>query len=155
MRWECTEYFTKTETNMTPTEKEMNLVLLVNSYYNIQEAADMILRQAQAILNSQDRDLKQKQLQRHKRLMSRIEVMKREIESLEEDYGEAFADKFITKTDEVRRAGAYLARVILSIGDRCGNDDTGAKEQLIEEYIKAMPEQGYLHQEIESKFYLK
>lgn len=115
----------------------------------------MMLRQAQAILNSQDKDLKHKQLQRHKRLMSRIEVMKREIESLEEDYGEAFADKFITKTDEVRRAGAYLARVILSIGDRCGNDDTGAKEQLIEEYIKAMPEQGYLHQEIESKFYLK
>lgn len=45
MRWECTEYYTKTETNMTPIEKEMNLVLLVNSYYNIQEAADMMLQQ--------------------------------------------------------------------------------------------------------------
>lgn len=154
-RFERCENYTKTETNMTPVEKEMNLVLLVNSYYNIQEAADMMLRQAQAILNSQDKDLKHKQLQRHKRLMGRIEVMKREIESLEEDYGEAFANKFVTKTDEVRRAGAYIARIILNIGDRCGNDDTGAKEQLIEEYIKAMPEQGYLHQEIESKFYMK
>lgn len=141
---------------MTPEELEKNLVLVVNSYYNIIEASDLLLREAERLLNIKGATLKQRQKQRHKWMMGEIDKLRRQLnDSLMGDYEDAFCQGFCNKYDEVRRAGNYLARVILQIADRCGNDDTGAKEQMIEEFIKAMPEQGYLHQEIESKFYLK
>jgi hypothetical protein len=45
--------------------------------------------------------------------------------------------------------------VIIQIADRCGNDDTGAKEQMIEEFIANMPQQGYLSNSTLNHFHLR
>ncbi|MBO5803566.1 MAG: hypothetical protein J6R25_00595 [Bacteroidales bacterium] len=141
---------------MTPEELEKNLVLVVNSYYNIIEASDLLLREAERLLNIKGATLKQRQKQRHKWMMGEIDKLRRQLnESLMGDYEDAFCQGFCNKFDEVRRAGNYLARVILQIADRCGNDDTGAKEQMIEEFIASMPDGGYLNEEIKNSFYLK
>jgi hypothetical protein len=140
---------------MTEEQIEKNLVLLVNTYYNIQEAADMILKEAENILKYKGRQLVQRRKQRHNELLRNIARMRNLTDSLVDEYGDAFGADYVTKTDEVRRAGNYLARVILQIADRCGNDDTGAKEQMIEEFIASMPDGGYLNEEIKNNFYLK
>lgn len=140
---------------MTEEQIEKNLVLLVNTYYNIQEAADMILKEAENILKYKGRQLVQRRKQRHNELLRNIARMRNLTDSLVDEYGDAFGADYVTKTDEVRRAGNYLARVILQIADRCGNDDTGAKEQMIEEFISRMPDGGYLNEEIKNNFYLK
>lgn len=140
---------------MTEEQIEKNLVLLVNTYYNIQEAADMILKEAENLLNYKGRQLVQRRKQRHNELLRNIARMRNLTDSLVDEYGDAFGADYVTKTDEVRRAGNYLARVILQIADRCGNDDTGAKEQMIEEFIASMPDGGYLNEEIKNNFYLK
>jgi hypothetical protein len=140
---------------MTEEQIEKNLVLLVNTYYNIQEAADMILKEAENILKYKGRQLVQRRKQRHNELLRNIARMRNLTDSLVDEYGDAFGADYVTKTDEVRRAGNYLARVILQIADRCGNDDTGAKEQMIEEFIASMPDGGYLLEEIKNNFYLK
>jgi hypothetical protein len=141
---------------MTPEELEKNLVLVVNSYYNIIEASDLLLREAERLLNIKGATLKQWQKQRHKWMMSEVDKIRKQLnDSLMGDYADAFSQGFCNKYDEVRRAGNYLARVILQIADRCGNDDTGAKEQMIEEFIASMPDGGYLNEEIKNNFYLK
>ncbi len=140
---------------MTEEQIEKNLVLLVNTYYNIQEAADMILKEAENLLNYKGRQLVQRRKQRHNELLRNIARMRNLTDSLVDEYGDAFGADYVTKTDEVRRAGAYLSRIVLSIADRCGNDDTGAKESIIEEYIASMPPQGYLHQNIINQFHIK
>ena len=141
---------------MTPEELEKNLVLVVNSYYNIIEASDLLLREAERLLNIKGATLKQRQKQRHKWMMSEVDKIRKQLnDSLMGDYADAFNQSFCNKFDEVRRAGNYLARVILQIADRCGNDDTGAKEQMIEEFISRMPDGGYLNEEIKNSFYLK
>ena len=76
-------------------------------------------------------------------------------ESLVGDYEDAFRNGFCNKYDEVRRAGNYLARVVIQIADRCGNDDIGAKEQIIEEFIANMPRQGYLSNSTLNHFHLR
>lgn len=89
-------------------------------------------------------------------MMSEVDKIRKQLnESLMGDYEDAFCQGFFDKYDEVRRAGNYLARVILQIADRCGNDDTGAKEQMIEEFISRMPDGGYLNEEIKNNFYMK
>lgn len=89
-------------------------------------------------------------------MMSEVDKIRKQLnESLMGDYEDAFNQGFCNKYDEVRRAGNYLARVIIQIADRCGNDDTGAKEQMIEEFIASMPDGGYLNEEIKNNFYLK
>lgn len=141
---------------MTPEELEKNLVVVVNSYYNIIEASDLLLREAERLLNIKGATLKQRQKQRHKWMMDKIASFRNELnDSLLGDYADAFRECFFDKYDEVRRAGNYLARVILQIADRCGNDDTGAKEQMIEEFISRMPDGGYLNNEIKNNFYMK
>jgi hypothetical protein len=141
---------------MTPEELEKNLVLVVNSYYNVIEASDLLLREAERLLNIKGATLKQRQKQRHKWMMSEVDKIRKQLnDSLMGDYADAFSQGFCNKYDEVRRAGNYLARVIIQIADRCGNDDTGAKEQMIEEFIASMPDGGYLNEEIKNNFYLK
>ena len=140
---------------MTEEQIEKNLVLLVNTYYNIQEAADMILKEAENLLNYKGRQLVQRRKQRHNELLRNIARMRNLTDSLVDEYGDAFGADYVTKTDEVRRAGNYLARVILQIADRCGNDDTGAKEQMIEEFISRIPDGGYLNEKIKNNFYMK
>ena len=141
---------------MTPEELEKNLVLVVNAYYNTIEASDLLLKEAEKILNVKGATLKQRHKQRHKWMMEKIASFRKELnDSLIEDYADAFSKGFFDKYDEVRRVGNYLARVILQIADRCGNDDTGAKEQMIEEFISRMPDGGYLNEEIKNNFYMK
>lgn len=140
---------------MTEEQIEKNLVLLVNTYYNIQEAADMILKEAENLLNYKGRQLVQRRKQRHNELLRNIARMRNLTDSLVDEYGDAFGADYVTKTDEVRRAGNYLARVILQIADRCGNDDTGAKEQMIEEFISRMPDGGYLNEEVRQNFHMR
>jgi hypothetical protein len=141
---------------MTPEELEKNLVLVVNSYYNIIEASDLLLREAERLLNIKGATLKQRQKQRHKWMMSEVDKIRKQLnDSLMGDYADAFSQGFCNKYDEVRRAGNYLARVIIQIADRCGNDDTGAKEQMIEEFIASMPDGGYLNEEVKNNFYMK
>jgi hypothetical protein len=115
----------------------------------------MILKEAENILKYKGRQLVQRRKQRHNELLRNIARMRNLTDSLVDEYGDAFGADYVTKTDEVRRAGNYLARVILQIADRCGNDDTGAKEQMIEEFIASMPDGGYLLEEIKNNFYLK
>ena len=141
---------------MTPEELEKNLVVVVNSYYNIIEASDLLLREAERLLNIKGATLKQRQKQRHKWMMEKIASFRNELnDSLLGDYEDAFRECFFGKYDEVRRAGNYLARLIVTIVDRCGNDDEGIKEQMIEEFIASMPDGGYLNEEIKNNFYLK
>ena len=140
---------------MTEEQIEKNLVLLVNTYYNIQEAADMILKEAENILKYKGRQLVQRRKQRHNELLRNIARMRNLTDSLVDEYGDAFGADYVTKTDEVRRAGNYLARVILQIADRCGNDDTGAKEQMIEEFIASMPDGGYLNEEVRQNSHMR
>ena len=141
---------------MTPEELEKNLVLVVNSYYNIIEASDLLLREAERLLNIKGATLKQRQKQRHKWMMSEVDKIRKQLnDSLMGDYADAFSQGFCNKFDEVRRAGNYLARVILQIADRCGNDDTGAKEQMIEEFIASMPDGGYLNEEVRQNFHMR
>lgn len=141
---------------MTPEELEKNLVLVVNSYYNIIEASDLLLREAERLLNIKGATLKQRPKQRHKWMMSEVDKIRKQLnDSLMGDYADAFNQGFCNKYDEVRRAGNYLARVILQIADRCGNDDTGAKEQMIEEFISRMPDGGYLNEEVRQNFHMR
>lgn len=141
---------------MTPEELEKNLVVVVNSYYNIIEASDLLLREAERLLNIKGATLKQRQKQRHKWMMEKIASFRNELnDSLLGDYEDAFRECFFGKYDEVRRAGNYLARLIVTIADRCGNDDEGIKEQRIENYIKRMPSGGYLSNEVRQNFRMR
>ena len=140
---------------MTEQELEKNLAVLVNTYYMMQEGADMILKETERLLAEQGRVLHHKKKQKHNELMRKIAVIRNLIDTLSEDYGEAFKDNLVKKWDDLRMAGAFIARNNLTISDRCGNDETGRKENVIEEFIYFMPSNGYLSEEIRNKFFIK
>lgn len=140
---------------MTQEELEKNLVLLVNTYYNIQEGADMILKLIAKILKIQGRELQHKKRQKHNDLMAKITAIRNITDSLSEDYGEAFKTGYAKKTDRVRLDGAFLVRLMLKVCDRCGDDETGQKERYVEEFVENMPPKGHLSKEIEQLFYIK
>lgn len=128
------------------TEEEKNEInSLINSYYVLMEASDMLLRRAEMLFANFNQGLKGPVKVRHNRMMSHIAALKREQDTFFNDYNCFGKDeRYIAKYDMMRDCASYLARLTLLIGDRSCRDDEKAVRQRIWDYIYYMPEQGLI-----------
>lgn len=140
---------------LTKEEIEKNLIILINTYYFLIESCDLIIRQAQSLIAFKGVNFNQKRKQRHNLLLSKVKEFRNIMDSMVEDYAEAFQDGYVKKSDNLRKGSNFYTRISLLIADRCGDDDTFAKEKIIEEFIENMPPQGFLSNKILNKFHLK
>lgn len=128
----------------------------VNSYFVLCEAADMVLRNAEELFNCFDEGLKHKVKQRHNDMMAHIKAINNIMDTFFESY-ECFGsgEEFISKIDMLRNSAAFIARLVLLIGDRSCRDDEKQVMKRIEEYIYYMPEQGLINDKVLNKFKVK
>ena len=90
-------------------------------------------------------------------MMEKVAAMKNLSEDFFKDYEAAFGEQY-NKMDDLRVSGAYMARIMLLIADRCytsqdnGNMD---REQRIERYIYNMPDGGLLNDDLLKKFFVR
>lgn len=146
---------------MTSEDFEMTALkqeaLVTNSYYMLMEAADMMCRQMEVLLNARKRRVKGKIRQRHNYMMEKVVALRNLQEDFWKDYHEAFGGAY-QKTDSLRESAAYMARIMLLIADRCyTQEDNGdrKKERMIEEYIYFMPEGGLLKDDFLKRFVIR
>lgn len=123
--------------------------VLVNSYYILQEAADLLLRQAERIMNEESLGIHREVKMRHSQFMQHARILHNLNDRLWEDYINAFGDKW-QKTDELRMFASVMARITVLTADRCSGDDN--KDMHIEEEIlrrlQEMPDNGLVSKEI-------
>lgn len=130
---------------------------MVNCYYILQEASDMLLRSAEKMYAKYNVGVRQEVKMRHNQFMRQAKLVHNLNERLMDDYCVAFGNK-IQHIDEILRIASYMARIMMLIADRCSGTDTEhAMEQRIYNYIKRLPETGCVSKEcIESlKFKIK
>lgn len=131
--------------------------LVTNSYYILMEAADMMLRRMEFQLLMRGRCLKHNIKRRHNVMMEKVAAMKNLSEDFFKDYEAAFGEQY-NKMDDLRVSGAYMARIMLLIADRCyTQEDNGnmEREQRIERYIYNMPDGGLLNDNLLKKFFVR
>ena len=140
---------------MTENEKnELNSV--INSYYVLMEAADMLLRRGQTIFNNFGQDVNGPMKMRHRRMMQYMESLKNTQETFFKDY-DCFGkdERYMAKYDMLRDAASYIARLTLLIGDRSCREDEKRVRQNIWDYIYYMPEQGLIADEALDKLKIR
>ncbi len=128
-------------------EQEQKLALLVNSYYFLMEASDIILRQTEVYLASMGCGLIHHVKNRHKQMMKQIEVLKNNQLNFIKDYELGFGCDW-TKYEDLRYTAAWYARLVLLIGDRCGFGDSDEKEKAIIKFIYDMESNGIIDHEM-------
>lgn len=134
---------------------ERHLCCLVNTYYYLMEAADMILRESEKLLSSQNKVLQFDIKRRHNMMMNRIQALKGDQDKFLADYSRAFQGEWL-KYDDLRRSGALMARIALLIADRTYSPDSiSPKEQMIEKFIYSLPTNSTLSNELLSKFTIR
>jgi len=139
--------------NTIQKDEYLNIITnLTNSYFIIEEAGDMILRELKSLLESYDKGLNGRVRQRHNNIMSHVRALENILESFLEDY-EAFKGEW-KKHDELRASAAYLVRVALLIGDRAACSEEPIEKQ-IEKFIHDLPPNGYINDHILSHFKLR
>lgn len=124
---------------------------LTNSYYIMAEAMDMILREAEKGLEELGKGLKYEVKHRHKEMMRLIRLLKANQEKFLEDY--ACFDGNWDKYDELRKSGAYIARIMLLIADRTNTEEN--VENRIEKYLYRLKPQGVVSSDLLGKFQIK
>ena len=129
--------------------------LMVNTYYILMEAADLVLRRAEFMLNTADLSLNSNVKHRHAMLMSKIAPLKNEVNTFSKLYETAFGENILQRYDALRFTANIMARIALLMGDRCSDSDFGQKESIIEEFIASMPKQGYLTDETLENFRMR
>ena len=134
---------------------ERHLCCLVNTYYYLMEAADMILRESEKLLNTQNKVLQFDIKRRHNMMMNRIQALKGDQDKFLADYSRAFQGEWL-KYDDLRRSGALMARIALLTADRTYSPDSiSPKEKMIEKFIHSLPTNSTLSNELLSKFTIR
>lgn len=113
------------------------LTMLTNLYYILMEASDMFLRRAKVIIESNNKGLNKEIKRRHNLLMAHYKATINLTDTLLEDY-ECFDGKW-ENYDQIRKNGAWFARVVALIADRCMADAPIEKD--IEKFIYELPQQ--------------
>lgn len=126
------------------TEEEKNEInSLVNSYYVLMEAADMMLRRSEALFNNFGKAWHGDKKMRHNRMMQHYKALKNIQDTFFDDYDCFGAGVgYMAKYDMMREAASYIARMTLLIGDRTCREDEKQVRKNIWDYIYYMPEQG-------------
>lgn len=138
-----------------PKEEERHLCCLVNTYYFLMEAADMILRESERLLGTQDKVLQFDIKRRHNLMMSKVKALKGDQDKFLGDYSRAFQGEWL-KYDDLRRSGALMARIALLTSDRTYSPDSiSPKEKMIEKFIHSLPANSTLSNELLSKFTIR
>ena len=113
------------------------LTMMTNLYYILLEASDMMLRRAKIILENNKKGLNREVKRRHNLLMQHYKALINLSDSLLEDY-ECFDGKW-ENYDQIRKNGAWFARMAALTADRCMNDSPVEKD--IEKFIYNLPQQ--------------
>ena len=123
---------------------DVELAVLTNQYYILSEAADIVLRKVELMLNSHHVLLKGNVKYRHKIMMKQVEALKNSSDSFMADYNEAFIDHE-ERYGDLRQTAGIMAFFSALIADRCGNQETGeAMVKRIENYLKRLPANGFV-----------
>ena len=133
-------------------EKEYRqLTLCTNLYYILIEAADMMLRRAKVIVEYNGRGLNGNVKRRHNLLMQQYRTLINLTDTLFEDY-ECFGGDW-EKYDQIRKNGAWFARMAALVADRCMSDKP--VEKRIEKFIYKLPQQDIVDEKFLENFIIR
>lgn len=133
------------------TQKVKDINSLVNSYYIMSESLDMIMREMERQFSSLGKEVKHHVKQRHTEMMRLMRLLKTTQDKFISDY-DAFKGDW-SKYDELRKSGAYIARIMLLIADRTNTEEN--VENRIEKYLYRLKPQGVVSNELLGKFQIK
>lgn len=133
--------------NLLPPKELSESNAMVNCYYILQEASDIILRAAERTYAKYNVGVRQEVKMRHNQFMRQAKIVHNINDKLMDDYVTAFGSN-IKHIDELRRISSYMARIMMLIADRCSGTDTEhAMENKIYNFIKRLPETGSVSKE--------
>lgn len=121
---------------------------LVNSYYIMAEALDMLMNEMEQIFAPLGKGVKHHVKQRHSEMMRLIKLLRTNQEKFLSDYS-AFNGDW-SKYDDLRSSAAYIARIMLLIADRTNEND--CVESDIEQYIRNKPSTGAVSDNLLHRF---
>lgn len=137
--------------------QEKELAMMTNMYYMLLTAADQVLYKTEDYFAAMGVVMVGKKKVRHRLITAQFNVMKNLMEDVENDYRATFGEEtWGVKWDEIRRSGAYLARICALILDRCKSEEVeGEREKRIERYIYMMPENGCCDDQFLKRFFIR
>lgn len=133
---------------LRPLKISNDLNSVVNSYYIMAEALDMLLRRMEVEFEHLGKDVVYSVKSRHTEMMRLMRMLRVNQEKFLKDY-ESFHGEW-SKYDELRKSAAYISRIMLLVADRTLDD--GKVEKEIEDYIRSLPSTGVVSEELLNNF---
>lgn len=125
------------QSRYTAEEIDRIINVFANAYFAMQEAHSMMLKELERLLEVRGRAFRQSEKQKHNRILTHIRALKILIGDLYDEAPGVF-DGNAEKYDMYRSDASDVARLVSYLYDR--TEGSEAKSQMIEEFVRQMPE---------------